>query len=171
MKRFRSKIMWLIYYEINYGYGQVFRKRWKAFFWSHYLKSVGAKPSIHPTVLIRGAESIEIGNNVNLNHGTELYGNGGISIGDNSMLAYNVMVFSDSRKFRGSELLKQMKGRTLSPVSIGKDVWIGAGAIIMPGVQIEDHAIVAAGAVVSKNVKEWDIVGGNPAKVIGNRLS
>lgn len=163
--------MWLIYYEFNYGYGQVFRKRWKAFFWSHYLKSVGAKPSIHPTVLLRGAENIEIGNNVNLNHGTELYGNGGISIGDNSMLAYNVMVFSDSRKFKGKELLKSIKGRDLAPVSIGADVWIGAGAIIMPGVQIADHAIVAAGSVVTRNVGEWEIVGGNPAVVISSRLS
>lgn len=166
----KAKLLWRIYQETKYGYGQLVRKRIKIWFWSHYFKSVGNNASIHPSVLFRGAEYIEIGNNVNINHGTELYGNGGITIGDNSMLAYNVMVFSDSRKYKGKELLKSMKGRDLAPVSIGADVWIGAGAIIMPGVQIADHAIVAAGSVVTRNVGEWQIVGGNPAHLISSRL-
>ena len=52
------------------------------------------------------------------------------------------------------------------PVHIGKDAWIGAGATILPGVTVGDNAVVAAGAVVTKDVAPNTIVGGNPAKVI-----
>jgi len=162
--------MWIIYNQYHYGYGELLRKRWKAFFWRQYLKRLGVKPSIHPSVLIRGAEHIEIGDNVNINHGSELYGAGGLSIGDGSMIAYKVMVFTDSRKFRSDQPLKTIKGRIRKPVQIGKDVWVGAGAIILPGITIGDHAIVAAGAVVTRDVDEWIIVAGNPAKNVGSRL-
>ncbi len=165
-----SRFLWIVYNQVRYGYGEKLRKRIKILFWKQFLKSVGKKVVIHPSVLIRGAENIVIGNNVNINHGSELYGAGGLKIGDGSMIAYNVMIFTDSRKFKSNQLLKSLKGRINNPVRIGSDVWIGAGAIIMPGVNIADHSIVAAGAVVSKNVVNWDIVGGNPAKKISSRL-
>lgn len=56
-----------------------------------------------------------------------------------------------------------------SPIQIGDDVWIGVQAVILAGVTIGDGAIVAAGAVVHENVKPYAIVGGVPAKVIGER--
>ena len=52
------------------------------------------------------------------------------------------------------------------PVIIGDDVWIGGRVIILPGVTIGSHSIIAAGAVVTKDVPEWAIVGGTPAKVL-----
>jgi acetyltransferase-like isoleucine patch superfamily enzyme len=55
------------------------------------------------------------------------------------------------------------------PVAIGDDVWIGAGAVILPGVQIGDHAVIGSCALVRKDVAPWSIVGGVPAKVIGDR--
>ena len=57
---------------------------------------------------------------------------------------------------------------TCKPVHIGKDAWIGAGATILPGVTVGDNAVVAAGAVVTKDVAPNTIVGGNPAKLIKN---
>jgi len=134
------------------------------------LKSCGVKVDIHPSCEIRNPENVIIGDRTNINHGSELYGGGGISIGTGTMIAYKVFIMSDSRTFRGDLPLKQQKGRIKKEVKIGNDVWIGARATILPGVRISDHAIVAAGAVVTKNVREWEIVGGNPAKVIGNRL-
>jgi lipopolysaccharide transport system ATP-binding protein len=54
---------------------------------------------------------------------------------------------------------------------IGNDVWIGRDALILPGVQIGDGAVIAAGSVVTKNVSDYEIVGGNPARHIGNRFT
>ena len=163
-------MLWRIYHFYHYGLGERIRKKIKLLFWKQYLKSVGKSVTIHPTVLIRGAENIQIGDNSNINHGSEIYGAGGITIGQGTMLAYNVMVFSDSRHYKSQAPLKSLKGRIKNPVVIGNDVWIGANAIIMPGIHIADHAIIAAGAVVTKSVEEWDIVGGNPAKKIGSRI-
>lgn len=165
-----SRILWIIHNQYHQGYIDRFRKAWKLFFWKRFLKKYGTNLVLHPSVLIRGAENISIGSNVNINHGSELYGAGGLVIGDNSMIAYNVMIFTDSRKFKSDQLLKSLKGRIVKPVSIGDDVWIGAGAIIMPGVKIANHAVVAAGAVVTNHINEWEIVGGNPAKKIGSRI-
>lgn len=137
------------------------------------LKTCGTGVSIHPSVEIRCHQNIQIGNDVSINHNSELYGGGGISIGDGSMLSYYVTVLSDSRSFFGPRPLKdqeRLKDRILKKTTIGKDVWIGTKAIIMPGVHVKDHAVVAAGAVVTKDVEEWDIVGGNPARKINNRL-
>ncbi len=166
-----SRILWIIYNQLKYGYGEKFRVRLKVFFWKRFLKKTGERLFLHPSVLIRRAENIEVGNNVNINHGSELYGAGGLTIGDGSMIAYNVMIFTDSRKFKSDQPLKSLKGRIVKSVRIGNDVWIGAGSIILPGVTIADHAIVAAGSVVTKNIHEWDIVAGNPAKVVSNRIS
>ena len=134
------------------------------------LLHMGNSVSIHPNVYMRNPEKITIGNSSNINHGCELYGAGGITIGSGTMVAYNTMIMSDSRTFMGSSPLKSRTERISKPVIIGDDVWIGAGSIILPGLIISDHAIVAAGSIVTKNVSEWDIVGGNPAKKISSRI-
>jgi len=165
-----SRILWIIYNQSKYGYGEKLRVYLKIFFWKRFLKEAGANLFIHPSVLFRKAEGISIGNNVNINHGAELYGAGGLTIGNGSMIAYNVMIFTDSRKFKSEQNLKSLAGRIIKPVFIGNDVWVGAGSIIIPGVTIANHAIVAAGSVVTKNVNEWEIVGGNPAIKVGSRI-
>lgn len=162
--------VWKLYLHWRCGIGERIRKKLKQLFWRQFLKSLGPGSDLHPSVLIRSPDQISIGANTSVNHGSELHGGGGIAIGDGSMLAYDVLVFSDSRLFHGPEPLKSRQGRIRAPVSIGSDVWIGARAIILPGVTVCDHAIVGAGAVVTKNVDEWEIVGGNPARRIGHRL-
>jgi virginiamycin A acetyltransferase len=62
------------------------------------------------------------------------------------------------------------KERTVKPVSIGNDVWIGHGAIILPGVSIGNGVVVGAGSVVTKNVEDFEIVAGNPAKLIRKKF-
>lgn len=125
--------------------------------------------TIHHSVYIRNPEGLIVNENSNINHGCELYCAGGIEIGKGTMIAYQVMIMSDSREFMGTNPLKGRKGRTKKKVWIGDDVWIGARAIIMPGIKVGNHAIVAAGAVVTRDVSEWEIVGGNPARVIKRR--
>jgi len=130
---------------------------------------IGKGVTIHYSTYIRNPEGLEIGDNSNINHGCELYCAGGIKIGTASLIAYQVMIFSDSRTFMGETPLKKRRNRIIAPVIIGSDVWIGARAIILPGVHIHDHAVVAAGAVVTKDVEPWSIVAGNPARMVKSR--
>ena len=87
-----------------------------------------------------------------------------ITIGDNCMLAPKVCIFAVTHP---KDPKKRAEGMGISkPVTIGNNVWIGGGAIIMPGVTIGDNAIVGAGAVVTKDVPKNAVVAGNPARVI-----
>ena len=107
-------------------------------------------------------KNIHIGKNVFINMGCKFQDQGGIFIGDGALIGHNVVLatlnHAASPKDRGSMIP--------APIRIGKNVWVGANAVILPGVTIGDGAIVAAGAVVNRDVPENTVVGGVPAKVI-----
>lgn len=107
-------------------------------------------------------KNIEIGENVFINMCCKFQDQGGITIGDGALIGHNVMIatlnHSQDPAHRGDMIPL--------PVHIGKKVWIGANATILPGVTIGDNTIIAAGAVVTKDVKANTIVGGIPAKFI-----
>lgn len=92
-----------------------------------------------------------------------------ISIGSNVMIADAVSIRDTDHVF--SDLSRPMReqGIVSSPVIIEDDVWIGRGAVILKGVRVGRGSIIAAGAVVTKHVDRYSIVGGVPAKVIGSR--
>jgi acetyltransferase-like isoleucine patch superfamily enzyme len=85
---------------------------------------------------------------------------GGLDIGDNTQIGPHVTIVTDNHDLVNRNILK------CRPVKIGKNVWIGAEAKIMPGVTIGDNAVIAGGSVVTKDVPADAIAGGNPAKVI-----
>lgn len=91
---------------------------------------------------------------------------GPVTIGNHVNLAQGITVTALNHNF--SDLNKRIdeQGITTQPVTIGDDVWIGTNAVILPGVTIGQHAVVAAGAVVTKDVPPYSIVAGIPAKVI-----
>ncbi|MGC6415396.1 MAG: acyltransferase [Bacteroidia bacterium] len=169
MKGLLIRLAWKVHHSFSYGIGEKIRKRMKLFFWRNYLHEIGENVTIHPSVLIRNPEGISIGDNSNINHGCELHGRGGLKIGSNTLFAYNIIVFTDTRLFKTEALLKSVKGRKATPVVIGDDVWIGANVLIMGNVEISDHSVIAAGSVVTKDVPSWAIVAGNPAQIIGYR--
>lgn len=107
-------------------------------------------------------KNITVGKNVFINSGCRFQDQGGISIGDGTLIGHNVVlatlnhgIFPDERH----DLFP-------APICIGKNVWIGANATVLPGVTIGDNAVIAAGAVVTKDVPVNVVVGGVPAKVI-----
>ncbi len=106
--------------------------------------------------------NIFLGEHVFINSGCKFQDQGGIFIGDRCLIGHNVVIatlnhFMDPAH-RG--------GMTPKPVRLGDDVWVGSGAILLPGITVGDGAIVAAGAVVTKDVAPYTIVGGNPARSI-----
>lgn len=111
--------------------------------------------------------SLKAGKNLQLNPGACIYGN--VSIGDNVMIAPNVVIAGGNHGIihNGTPMMLQ------KDVSIGiiikNDVWIGANSVILDGITIEDGAVIAAGAVVNRNVEAYSIVAGVPAKKIKMR--
>ncbi len=107
-------------------------------------------------------KNIHIGKNVFINMGCKFQDQGGIYIGDGTLIGHNVVLATLNHAMepdrRGTMIPK--------PIHIGENVWIGSNAVILPGVTVGNGAIIAAGAVVSKDVPENTIVGGVPAKVI-----
>jgi len=130
-------------------------------------KSCGSGVVIKNPVTTYASDKIEIGNSVCIGEYSVLRGNGGLIIGDETMIAANVSIIT-----RGHPTDLPRRDSSLSPyiidkkVIIRKNVWIGVGAIILPGVTIGEGAMVAAGSVVCKDVEPKSLVGGVPAKFI-----
>ena len=91
---------------------------------------------------------------------------GPVTIGSHVNLAQGITVTALNHNFDDATKRIDEQGVSTRPVVIGDDVWIGANAVILPGVTIGHHAVVAAGAVVTKDVAPQTIVGGVPAKEI-----
>ena len=91
---------------------------------------------------------------------------GPVTIGSYVNLAQGITVTALNHNFSETGKRIDEQGVSTTPVTIGNDIWIGANAVVLPGVTIGDHSVVAAGAVVTKNVPPHTLVAGVPAKVI-----
>lgn len=133
--------------------------------------NIGKGACIAPTGSFSNAHNLSIGNNAHVGDGTKIWAGkslGKINIGDNFLAGPGVFVTAANYDFRkGSPVRDQRKNE--KPVLIGNDVWIGANAIVLPGISIGSGAIIAAGAVVTKDVLPNRVVAGSPAKAVGER--
>ena len=119
---------------------------------------------IMPPMQIDFGCQMKIGRRVFVNHSLTCMAAGGITIDDGVMIGPNVRIVTDNHDFDNRMVLR------CKPVHVGRNAWIGVGAIILPGVTIGENAVVAAGAVVTKDVEANTVVGGNPAKFIKNLI-
>ncbi len=107
-------------------------------------------------------KNTKIGKNVFINSCCRFQDNGGIEIGDKTMIGPNVTIVTVNHEINPETRINSIP----KPVKIGKNVWIGAGCTILPGVIIGENSIIGAGSVVTKNVPANIVVAGNPAKLI-----
>ena len=107
-------------------------------------------------------KNIHIGNHVYINTGCTMQDQGGIYIGDGTLIGHHCMIATLNHDFAP----EHRHDLHPLPVRIGNNVWIGANVTILPGVSIGDNAVVAAGAVVTKDVPANMLVAGIPAKAI-----
>ena len=105
---------------------------------------------------------IRLGRKVFINNGCTFMDRGGITLEDGVLVGPNVNIITENH----AEQLELRHNVYTKPILIKRNAWIGAGAIILPGVTIGENVIVAAGAVVTKDVPDNTIVGGVPAKII-----
>ena len=107
-------------------------------------------------------KNIHIGENVFINSNCTMQDQGGVYIGDDVLIGHNVCLLTLNHDFEPEKRAELHP----SPIHIGNKVWIGSNATILPGVTIGDNAVVAAGAVVTRDVMADTVVGGVPAKLI-----
>lgn len=146
--------------EINTGYHtpEELRELFSQLIGQPVDESFGLFPPFHTDC----GKNIHVGKNVFLNMGCKFQDQGGIYLGNGALIGHNVVLAT----LNHAKSPKDRSSMLPAPIHIGKHVWIGSNATVLPGVTIGDGAIVAAGAVVTHDVPENTIVGGVPARVL-----
>jgi acetyltransferase-like isoleucine patch superfamily enzyme len=132
-------------------------------------KKIESFALIYPGVYFTHTYGIEIGNHFSVNSGAILDGRGGIKIGNGVMIGPHAAIYSSGHNFAELDRPMTSLDHIMAPVVISDDVWIGAHVCIPGGITIGRGAVVAAGAVVVKDVEANTIVAGVPANTIRNR--
>lgn len=136
---------------------------------SSYPKELPLNSYIHHSVSFVGMENLKLGKCIYIGSNSFINCNGMVAIEDGAMISSNVNILSEDHDFREGNQVPFKQQMIFSRIHIGRAAWVGLGAIILPGVKIGDGAIVGAGSVVTKDVESGMIVGGNPARKIGQR--
>ena len=127
---------------------------------------VGKRVVFYPGVWIAPGRNLAIGDDVDLALNVLIETSGGVTIGDRTLIGYGAKIFSSNHHIPPNHENIFGAGHSKRAVLIGKDVWLGANVIVLPGRAIGDGAVVGAGSVVTKDVPAFTIVAGNPAKFV-----
>lgn len=128
------------------------------------LGEIGENSIIEPPFRCIYGTSTHIGNHTYLNFHCAILDNGGVRIGDHVMIGPYVQIYTAAHPIQAD--LRIAGWETAKAITIGDNVWIGGGAILMPGVAVGKNSVVGAGAVVTRDVPASVVVAGNPARVI-----
>ena len=132
---------------------------------------VGENVKLWRDVWIDDYRGIEFANDITVGKSVMFLATGGIKVGNRVMIGHGAQIISSGHSMPSSESGKTMRFAEVynAPITIEDDVWIGAGCIILPGVTLGAGSVVAAGAVVTKDVDKNSVVGGVPATEIKKR--
>ncbi|MEH2264173.1 acyltransferase [Nostoc sp.] len=179
MKQIKDKItnklerlleQWLVPRLVRWGeYLETKIRRYKHLELKSKLKFCGSGLRFKQDIKIDHPQNVSLGNKVYIGPDVLLDGRGGITIGDNTTLGFNVIILSANHDYQSNDLPYEHNVYIHKPVVIGRNVWIGGNVLIVPGVTIGDGAIVAAGTVVTANVESLAIVGNQPMRTIKYR--
>jgi len=132
-------------------------------------KRLGGFAWIQPRVTFVQTDRIEVGAHFGINSGSYINGIGGIVMGDHVLIGSNVTISSGRHPIEGRATPIFARAAIPSAITIEDDVWIGAGAVIMPGITLRRGTVVGANAVVTKDTEEYAVVVGAPARMIRTR--
>jgi maltose O-acetyltransferase len=134
-----------------------------------FIGKAGPAINIESKVYLASGRYVQMGGNSSIGRGSRVFG---VTMGSDVMVGPEVLFLAREHRRDDVDVPMVFQGdlATIPPV-IEDDVWIGARAIILPGCKIGRGAIIGAGAVVSKDVAPYDVVVGNPARVIKSRLA
>lgn len=151
---------WLLYFKTS--------RRW---FQKKKLYEIGENSELRPFVSINGTDSISIGKNVIIPPGTILSAmpndiEHGIFIEDDVLIGPNVSIYSATHNYKNVNLAIKKQGYIAKKVTIKQGSWLGVNSVIMPGITVGINSVVAAGSIVTKDVPDYCVVAGAPAKII-----
>ena len=126
--------------------------------------SAGKSPVVLPTFHCDNGGNIHVGNNFFANYNVTILDNREVRIGDNVMIGPHTLIATVGHPL--SPAKRRMHCAIAKPIRIGNDVWIGGNVTIMPGLTIGNNVVIAAGAVVTKDVPDNSLVAGVPAKKV-----
>lgn len=138
-----------------------------------FLKSVaqscGEAVAVYSNTYLLNPQKLSIGRNVTMQPMTYIEASGGVTIGDDTSIAHGVSIMSETHVTKDPNIPFKNQGMVYKPVKIGNDVWIGAKVTIMAGVTVGNKAIIGANSVVTKDVPDYAVVVGAPARIIKYR--
>lgn len=167
VKKLASAMYWLAYDAHDFlveAVGWLPSNRLRCLLWRAFGVRIGHRTSVHRNCRFYRPSQVQIGAHCVILRGVLLDGRMGMAIGENVNISEDVFIFSLHHDMGSSDFAPSG-----GPITIGDHVFVGARAIILPGVEIGRGAVVAAGAVVTKDVAPLSIVGGVPAREIGTR--
>lgn len=125
-------------------------------------RTIDASVTVFPPFHTEFGKNLRLGKNVFINLGCRFQDTGGIAIGDGTLIGHGSTLTTLNHRIDPARRADMLP----SPITVGRNVWLGAGVTVVPGVTIGDGAIVGAGAVVTKDVAADTIVAGVPAKTV-----
>jgi maltose O-acetyltransferase len=171
MNYLKRRLLIAIYYGFLYylppSYypgGSIFR-RLRYVVCKELFDKCGKNVNVESHAFIHNGTNVRIGDNSGIGVNCRIYGR--IIIGKNVLMGQDVVIITNNHAFSRTDIPIMEQGYTeINPVYIGDNVWIGDRVIILDGITIGAESIIGAGSVVTKNIPEWAIAGGNPAKII-----
>jgi maltose O-acetyltransferase len=135
----------------------------------HYGFRAGRNVRVLSHVFVYHPRKLVVGHNVGISPMCQINAGGGIKVGDNVLIGPGCMIWSQNHRFSAIEIPICEQEYEFDEVVMEDDVWMGAGAIVLPGVRLGKGTVVAAGAVVTRSTEPYTIVAGVPAKCVGRR--
>ena len=159
-----ARLIWGVVYIIFFRSSPRSFHSWRSFILKIFNAKIGEGVHIYPNVKIWAPWNLEIGDEVGVADGVDLYSQDKIILGYRAIISQRSFICTGTHNFNlhGHPL-------TTKPIVINDYAWVAAEAFIGPGVNVGEGAVIGARSVVFKNIEPWTVVGGNPAKFIKNR--
>ena len=161
LRRLVWELVWAIFFRATPRWSL---NNWRCFLLRVFGAKIGRGVKIQGSAKVWQPWKLTIGDNSWIGGEVSLYSVDDIIIGTNAVVSEGAFICTASH-----DITSEVFELVTKPVSIGDSVWVSARAIVLPGLKVGEGAVVAAGAVVAKDVEPWTVVGGNPAKVIKTR--
>ncbi len=175
LKKVSTFLALFVYYLIlkylpsqNSPYSVIVRIR--SFTCRFIFKHIGENVNIQKGVYFGKGDKISIGDFSGIGENSNLGQTDKITIGNNVMIGPQLMILTQNHNFENRNQLIRLQGGSSKPVKIENNVWIGARVTILCGVTVGEGSVIAAGAVVTKDIPPYTVAGGVPAKIIKERI-